>query len=463
LDDGAFVCLDKLFNPDSVAVVGVSSKPDNPGTLLISSITEMGFTGSLYAVNPKYDDILGIPCYPSVSAIPEPPQLVFISVPPEDAAKVLVECADAGVLACVIITAGFSELQTEEGRRRERELSGILSSACLRVVGPNCMGVYSSSGGLALFGGMSADNGTVSCISQSGSIASILYLLGKERGICFSKIVSSGNELDLNCADFVEYFSIDESTEIVFAYLEQVTDPRRFMKAVEDLRGRKPVILWRSGLTESGAIAASSHTAAVAGREDIWGGFVRQTGVIEVFDLRDASDTLTGFYHIKEPAGRRVCVISPPGGIAVNAADAVERSRLELPRLAPSTRMKLGEFLPDVGTGLSNPVDMGFGAVVPGNMRNVIRTVDSDPCVDVIMVVGGAPAYREGDPGLMKMHSAEIREAGSVTSSTLVGIGMPSGMAFPYISELSWSGIPCFQTPADGCRVLSRIAAFHGL
>jgi acetyltransferase len=455
--------LDKVFYPRSVAVVGASERLDNAGTLLLRSLIDMGFSGPLYPVNPRHDELLGLACYPSIGAIGEPPDMAIVSVPPGTAPGVIEECVEAGVAVCVVNTAGFSETGRSEGAAYERRVLEAIEGSSLRLVGPNCMGIFSSGGRLALFGGMRPQDGKVSFISQSGSLASMLYMLGAERGIMFSKMASSGNELDLNCADFLEYFAEDPETEIIVAYLEQVRDPRRFLDAAMRIKGEKPLLVWKAGLTEKGQRAAASHTGAIAGSTRIWEGVVRQAGLVVIDDLADAVDTLSGFYHLKRPRGRRVCVISPPGGVAVNSADAAERNGLLLPTLSPETVGRLAEVLPSVGTSFSNPVDMGFGAVVPGNMGKVIEIAASDPEVDVLLVVGGAPGYREGDPGLMKMHSAEIAAAFESIDKPLVVVGIPSGFAFPFVSELSWKGMPCYLSPNAACRALSRFMDFCGL
>ena len=455
--------LRKVFHPGSIAVVGASSRTDNPGTMLLRAIIEMEFEGPLYPVNPKHGEILGLKCYPAIKEIPSPPDLVILAVPPAAVPSVIVECVETGVVACVISTAGFSESGSSEGAALEQEILHAIKDSPLRLVGPNCLGIYSSSGKVALFGGMRPGEGKVSCVSQSGSIGSMLYLLGAERAVSFSKIVSSGNELDLNCADFLDYFAGDPETEIIMAYLEEVRDARRFLEIASRIKGKKPLLIWKAGLTERGRSAAASHTGAVAGSEEIWRAAAKQAGIVAIDDLADAVETMAIFYHLSRPRGRRICVISPPGGIAVNSADSAEKNNLLLPSLGETTLERLEQILPREGTSFTNPVDMGFGAVVPGNLREVVKTAASDENVDMLMVVGGAPAYRKGDLGLLKMHTAEIKEASTAIDKPIIVIGIPSGFAFPYMAELHWAGIPCFLSPNAACRALSKFLSFHGL
>lgn len=455
--------LQNVFYPGSIAIVGVSSRMDNPGTMLLRATVDMGFEGPLYPVNPKHEEILGLKCYSAIKEIPLPPDLVILAVPPATVPSVIVECVESGVGACVISTAGFSESGSSEGASLEQEILRAIKYSPLRLVGPNCLGIYSSSGKVALFGGMRPGQGKVSCVSQSGSIGSMLYLLGAERAVSFSKIVSSGNELDLNCADYLEYFAGDPETEMIVAYLEEVRDARRFLEIASSIKGKKPLLVWKAGLTERGRSAAASHTGAVAGSEEIWRAVAKQAGIVAIDDLADAVETMATFYHLPRPKGARVCVISPPGGIAVNSADAAEKNGLTLPPLGETTLERLGAILPREGTSFTNPVDMGFGAVVPGNLREVIRTAASDENVDMLMVVGGAPAYRKGDLGLLKMHTAEIKEASTSIDKPVIVIGIPSGFAFPYMAELHWAGIPCYLSPNAACRALSKFLSFHGL
>ncbi len=455
--------LDRIFKPRSVAVMGVSSRIDNPGTLLLRSLMDMEFSGPLYPVNPKYDEILGLKCYPSVSEIPQPPDLVILSIPPKAVPAALEDCARAGVTGCIVNTAGFSELGTSEGLELERKVRKVLERTGIRIIGPNCMGVYSSKGRLATFAGQKSSDGKIGCISQSGSIVNFLYILGLERGIQFSKMVSSGNELDLNCTDFLEYFAEDDEVEIIVSYFEQIRDPRRFLKIALELKGKKPLLIWKAGLTERGRKAAASHTGAMAGSPQIWEAVRKQAGIVSVSDLADAINITAMFAHLRKPRGRKVCVISPPGGVAVNTADMVEQSGLVMADLSQETIANLREILPKEGTAVGNPVDMGFGSVVPENLYRVTRAVADDESTDIILIVGSAPASRDGDLGLMKMQSSEIKRAKNEIEKPIVAVGIPSGFAFPFISDLSWSKIPVYMSPKEACSSLARLVDYYGV
>jgi acetyltransferase len=453
--------LDRIFFPRSVAIVGVSERMDNPGTLFLRALKEMGFDGPLYPINPRHEEILGLRCYPDIGSVPAGLDLVILSVPPAAVPSLVRGCSEHGVGGCVINTAGFSETGRDEGRRLEEEITEALRGSDLRLVGPNCMGIYSSRGKVALFAGMFPTGGRISMVSQSGSLSSITYLTGMERGLLFDKIVSSGNELDLNCSDYLDYFAADPHTEMILAYLEETRDARRFLRTAIELKGKKPLIVLKTGLTPSGGKAAASHTAALGGSAEVFEGAARQAGIILARDLSQMLDCAAALYHLPPCPRKRVAIISAPGGLAVNCADAVEWSSLELASLSHETREELAGFLPAEGTSFSNPVDLGFGAVVPGNYRKVLEVLDKDPAVDIMLAVGSAPASRGGDIGLLDATTGEMLEARPTVFKPLVAVLFPSAFAAPYVARLHAAGIPAYLTPTAACSALRHYVDFH--
>jgi acetyltransferase len=453
--------LDRIFFPKSVAVAGVSQRMDNPGTLLLRSLQDMDYSGDIYPVNPRHKEILGFKCYPDIVSLPPGLDLAILSVPPQAVPPLVRECAASAAGGCVINTAGFSETGREEGRRLEKEIEEAITGSELRLVGPNCMGIYSSRGKLALFAGMFPMQGRVSVISQSGSLASITYMTGLERNLQFDKVVSSGNELDLNCADYLEYYAEDDHTEMILAYLEEVRDARRFLETARELRGKKPLIVLKSGLTHSGGKAAASHTASIGGKAEILEGAFRQAGVIQVRDMAEMVDCAAALFHLPPCTGSRVAIISSPGGLAVNSADAVEWYGLELSELSGSTRKELANILPAEGTSVSNPVDLGFGAVTPGVYRRVLEVLDADPSVDLMLAVGSAPASRDGDIGLINATTNEVIEARPTLNKPIVVVLFPSSFTAPYTLKLHSAGIPAYATPTAACKALSEHIRFY--
>jgi acyl-CoA synthetase (NDP forming) len=453
--------LDRIFFPRSVVIAGVSERMDNPGTLFLRSLQGMGYNGDLFCVNPRHREILGLRCYTDIESLPLGLDLAILSVPPRAVPNLVRECAVSGMGGCIINSAGFSETGRRQGRLLEREVVDALRGSDLRLVGPNCMGVFSSHGGIALFAGMIPTEGSVSMISQSGSLSSITYMAGMERGLFFDKIVSSGNELDLNCSDYLEYLADDPRTEMILAYLEEIRDARRFLHIARELRGIKPLIVLKSGLTPSGGKAASSHTAALGGNAEILEGAARQAGIIMVRDLAQMLGFAAALHHLPPCEGKRVSIISSPGGLAVNAADALEWSGLELAFLSQEARSELASFLPSEGTSFTNPVDLGFGAVIPGNYRRVLEILDRDPGVDMMLAVGSAPASRDGDIGLLNAITEEVLEASTTLTTPIVVIFFPSAFTAPYAARLHSAGIPTYFTPTSACEALRHYLNYH--
>ncbi len=454
--------IDRIFNPRTIAIAGVSRRMDSFGSLFLRSIQEIGFRGEVYPVNPRYEEIMGLTCYPRVGAIPREVDLAIISTPPETVPDLVKECAESGVRGCVINTAGFSESGTREGVLLEKKVMEALKGSSMRVIGPNCMGLFSSRGRVAIFGGMQPTQGKVSMVSQSGSLSIMAYMVGMERNVLFSKIVSSGNELDLNCTDFLDYYAQDEETGVVLAYLEEVREPRRFLRIAKKMYGHKPLIVWKAGLTFCGGRAAMSHTGALGGERDVWEGVVAQAHLVEVQDMSEMLDVASLFVHLPPPAGRRLSIVSSPGGLAVNAADAAENCGLEVPPLSPSTCARLSQVLPAQGTSFSNPVDMGAGAVREGAYIQVLETLDQDPAVDLHLVMGSSPAYRKGDFGLLSAFTREMKEIKPRLTKPLVTVLLPSIIATAaYSGPLSWEGIPNFPTPTAACKALAKYVEYY--
>ncbi|OFW56117.1 MAG: hypothetical protein A2W01_09545 [Candidatus Solincola sediminis] len=454
--------LDRIFFPSSVAIAGVSNRMDSPGTLFLRSLKDMAFEGEIYPVNPRYDEVLGYKCYADIRSIPICPDLAILSVPPAAVPGLVRECAACDTGGCIINTAGFSESGREEGRALEHEITEALQGSDLRLVGPNCMGIYSSRGRIALFAGMFPTEGRASMISQSGSLSSITFMTGLERGILFDKIVSSGNELDLNCADYLEYYANDPHTKMILAYLEQIRDPRRFLATAKDIKGMKPLIVLKAGVTASGGKAAASHTGALAGSAEVLQGAANQAGIILAEDLGEMLDAAGALYHLPKCKGRKVAIVSSPGGIAVNAADAAELFGLELSTLDDRTITELGKFLPLQGTSFLNPVDLGFGGIIPGNYGRTLEVLDRDERVDMILAIGSAPASRDGDIGLISAITEEVLAARPKMQTPVVVILFPSGFVSPYVAKLYSAGIPAYLTPTAACRALDHYCKFHG-
>jgi len=452
--------LNLLFYPRSVAVIGASEDVRKPGYMFVRSMLDLKFKGEIYPVNPKASEILGLKCYPNVSSIPGEVDLAILLIPVGKVLDVLVDCGRAGVKYVIVLTAGFSETGTKEGVERERKIVEVARRYGMRIVGPNCMGIYCPSSGISLFAGLSNKPGDVAFISQSGSLAAIFSLyLEMGYNVHMSKVVSIGNECDVNSVELLEYFGEDEETRIIGAYIEGVKDGRRFMEAARKVTARKPVVVWKAGRTGEGARAAASHTGSIAGSDAIWNAVFKQTGVVRALNFEELVDYVVTLRSLEELCGGRVAIVSSPGGLAVAATDACVEAGLEIAELKSETKEKIKKIIPEYGTSVRNPVDLGFGAVIPEIPVEVLRVLSDDPGVDVILYVGGAPTADV--IRVTEMTAKMIVESGICSKKPLVAT-MPLGLLPAHLQRrFIEAGIPVYTSPERAARALAKAIKYH--
>lgn len=389
--EGDPLAIDYIFHPRSVAVLGPSPQFGfgAMGTSFVIAIQYMGFEGDLYPVNPKYENILGLKCYPSLLDIPGPVDHVIFSIPVRAVLDVVDDCVAKGVKSMHFFTAGFSETGEEEGAELERQVVQRARQAGIRVVGPNCIGIYCPAAKISFGPGTPRSPGPVAFLSQSGGNAADLLTTAAPRGIRFSKIISYGNAADLNESDFLEYLTEDPDTEIIALYIEGVKDGRRFFRAMRRASARKPVIVLKGGRTESGTRAVFSHTASLAGSLAVFKALVRQVGAVEVDSMGELVDMLLIFRFLERPpAGRGVGIVGGGGGFSVFAADEVDEAGLKAPLLSPRVQKELRRFTPVAGSSVRNPVDT-LAIMEPAKLTDTLCLVASDEAVDVLLAHTG--------------------------------------------------------------------------
>lgn len=394
------LAIDYIFHPRSVAVVGVSPPqwgPAGVGTGFLMALQDMGFEGPIYPVNPHHQEILGLKCYPSLLDIPGPVDHVVFSVPTRAVPQVIEECVAKAVKSIHFFTSGFSETGEAEAAELERRIVARARGAGIRLIGPNCMGLYCPSGKIAFMPNSPVEPGPVGFLSQSGGNAGDVIFAAAPRGIRFSKIVSYGNAADINECELLEYLAEDPETEIIIAYIEGVRDGRRFFRALHRASARKPVAVLKGGRTDAGGRAVFSHTASLAGSARVFDAALRQAGAVRVDSLDELVDMAVAFRFIGPPAGRGVGVVGPGGGFSVFAADEVNEAGLDLPDLSPAVQEELRGFTPVAGTSVRNPVDTNI-IMEPHKLTDTLRIVASDPGVDaVIFHIGfGWGSWRRG-------------------------------------------------------------------
>lgn len=379
--------LNTFFHPDSIVVIGASDVLTSYGARYVQALLDIGFDGKkIYAVNHSGDEVLGRKIYRSILDVPEPVELACICVGARFVPDALRDCLKHGVKAAIVLSAGFREYG-EEGRRLEDQIVEIAKQG-IRVMGPNCFGTYCPGGKITVVpgGGFPKQSGGTALIVQSGQLSEGITARSFGEGIRYSKVASYGNACNTNEADLLEYLMEDEETKLFTSYLEGVRDGRRFFEIARANAGRKPLLIWKVGLTRGGAVAASSHTGSLAGATAVWDAFFRQTGAIKINSLDELIDGMVGFSCLPNGCGRRIAVVSGGGAGAVISADACENAGLAMPDFGPDTIGRLKEVLPPVGTSLKNPLDMGNPHPPLKVLRSVLEIVAASDAIDVIVI-----------------------------------------------------------------------------
>ncbi|MGC8916017.1 MAG: acetate--CoA ligase family protein [Thermoanaerobaculum sp.] len=439
--------LAKLFNPRSVALVGVSSRPESLSGRLLANLQRASYTGAIYPVNPKAKELAGLPCFPSLAAVPELPDVSIIMVPRDAALAAVEESLQRGVKAVVLITAGFRE-GGEEGARLERAIVERVRQAGAVMLGPNCMGVVNTDPAVRLdatFSPVPPRPGGVAFASHSGALGVAMFEQALEVGLGISLFVSLGNSAVVTTADALEVFAEDPRTRAVMLYLEAIEEPRRFLEVAKALAAQKPVVVLKAGRTEAGQKAAGSHTGALAAQDRAVDALLAQAGCVRVQTLRELLDFARTLERVDAPKGPRVAVVSNAGGPAIAACDALATAGLELATLAPSTQEALRAFLPPEAA-VGNPVDM-LPSARPQDFREALRLVSRDSGVDAVVTITVTP------PLASPMDVARaLAEAG--VQKPFIPVFMTSPEFYPGALEVR--GLPpIFRFPEDAVGALA--------
>ncbi len=376
-----------LFNPSAIAFVGATPVPGKWGFVIPANIIRSHYKGAFFPVNPNYNSIFGLPCYPSLSAIKEDVDLVVVTVPANKVSGVVDDCINKCVKCVIVITSDFSETG-KEGALLENEIAEKARKAGLTLVGPNTMGIYNSYRNLfILMTYVKTDPGYVSIISQSGNVGTQIMSDCSKNGIGISKVVSSGNEAIIKCEDYISYFASDEKTKVIALYIESLKSGKRVLDICRDIKASKPIIIYKSGKTHSGQMAAASHTGAMAGSIEIYRSVFKQCGIIEAESSEEMTDLVGAFLAYPLPKGNRVGIITLGGGWGVITADECEARGFVLPELPAAIISRLDEMLPKYWSR-RNPVDLA--AVLSMEIfPKAIELMASWEGVDSVISMGG--------------------------------------------------------------------------
>lgn len=455
-------CFDKLLNPRGIAVVGASQQLGRIGGQPVRNLSNLGYQGKIYPVNPKYPEIKGYRCYADVREVPQPCDLAVIVVAAPLIPKVIKHCGKAGMAFAVILSSGFGETG-EDGEALQQELSTALETSGVRVLGPNCVGVLNLR--TRMYCGMGTGfqdpklkAGRVAMVTQSGGIGFAIVTLAQRAGIGFNYVVSSGNEADISTPELIDYFLEQDDIDIVASYIEGITDGRAFLGCGEKaLRAGKPVLVWKNGNSRTGQRAAASHTAHLTASYDLYQAAFRSGGFIEVDDVDDFTDIVHGFARRKLPKGRNVAIVTTSGGAGVVLADRCEEAGLVLPALSESIE-RLRSFLPAFA-GFGNPLDLtaqGQNDLALSPHNKVVSALLADPTVDQVIVRNGNVHDAAGETWAHELIEINNRTEKPIMVSWGIVIDGTDSVA----AKLRENGVPCYATPLRLARAMGALTAF---
>ena len=380
-----------IFYPKSIAVIGASATSIKAGSAWVWSLKSAGFPGSIYPVGSKSGRIADLEIYTNLRLVPEEVDYVIVAIPRQSVLDLLDDCVAKNVKAVQFFTAGFSEMYAQQGRKLEEQMLKKAGQGNIRIIGPNCIGVYCPEHKIPFPVGTLGETGSVGFLSQSGGIAAKLVTIGIARHINYSKGVSFGNGIDLDASDFLQYLAADPKTKTIGVYLEGTRNGARLFNTMKEVAKAMPLVIWKGGRTEAGAQAAMSHTGSLASSAAIWSAMLRQAGAIEVHSLEELTDSLLIFQQLGHWQGTRAAIIGGladgGGGNSVAAGDACMENGLEIPSLSLGTKQKLSKLLGEVGSILCNPVDVSQAQFQ--GLATLFQSIDlvaSDSAIDVVLI-----------------------------------------------------------------------------
>jgi acetyl coenzyme A synthetase (ADP forming)-like protein len=444
--------LQPFFSPASVAVIGASRRRGSIGGELFRNILDADFTGAVYPVNGSGEPVAGVRAYRSVAEIPGSIDLAVICVPGGRVLDAAASALEAAIKALLVISSGFAETGAEGRERQERLLASVRAHGA-RLVGPNCLGIWSSATQLnATFAPRALPPGRIGFSSQSGALGLALLERAAERRLGFSAFVSIGNKADVSSNDLLEWWEDDPDTDVVLLYLESFGNPRKFGRLARRVARRKPILALKAGTTSAGARAASSHTAALAGSDAAVDALFQQAGVLRAETLEELVDVAALLSSQPLPRGRRVAVLTNAGGLGILCADACEAEGLELPELSHETRAVLSDLLPREAS-VANPVDL-LGSATAATYEAALPPLLADPRVDALIVLFVPPVVA----GAEEVTSAITRTAAAAAPEKPVLAVVISAEGTPAALREADSPVASFAYPESAARALGLAA-----
>ena len=451
--------LSLLFKPRGIAVVGASPGKGRIGAQALAALRINGYQGAIYPVNTKYESIEGLACYPSIDSVPQPCDVAIICIRGDLAPDAVRACGHAGIRYAIILSAGFGEVGAK-GESAQAKLEAAIRDSGVHVVGPNCQGIMNlRNRALCGFGAIFLNTrlaaGNVALVSQSGGFGYGVLGHAQYMGIGFEYVASTGNEIDVNALDFLEYFIEQPEIDIAAAYLEGVRDGERLKRiGARALELGKPILVWKVGNTTKGRIAAASHTANITSDYRMYQTVFASGAFLEIGDIEDLIDVVRAFNARKRPAGARVAILTVSGGAGVLFADRCEQAGLTLAELQPESTAALREFLPEFAS-LGNPFDLTAQVLNdPAHFNRAVEIVAADPNVDMVLM-RAAQSLAKGDQ--LKILAGIMESSGK---PVLVAWGAPPDRSNPDLLSLERMNVPWHATPGRAVFAAAALAKF---
>ncbi|MEE4352413.1 MAG: CoA-binding protein [Desulfatiglans sp.] len=471
--------LDLAFHPRSIAVVGISNGTISIGRNFIQQLKEYGYRGNIYPVTKNRVEVVGLKAYATIKDIPGQVDYVICCLPASEIMDLLRECSDKDVRVVHLFTARFSETGKKEATELENEILRLAKKLSIRIIGPNCMGVYHPKQGLGFAFDFPKEPGKLGMFLQSGGAASEFVYYAALRGIRISKMMSYGNALDINETDILEYLANDKDTEIIAGYVEGIRDGRAFVRQLSQTTPSKPVVILKAGRGSAGAEAAASHTAAMAGSEQAWTAAFKQSGVIEARTLQDMIDLIVAFYFLPPILGTRVGIAGGGGGNSVLSAGEWGEAGFDVAPLPQDTEEMIREIMPELWWGwIRNPVDLSILPInesspnLSGDILKMMAKSDAFDFVVANFAIGG-PFSKEQLNLYLKRQVEDVIEARQMGTKPVVAVIDTGHLTPNEFDDLRWkslaevtprlidAGIPIFSNNDWAASSLMSLIQHH--
>jgi acyl-CoA synthetase (NDP forming) len=450
--------LDAIFNPGSVAVIGASDNPGKLGSHVMRSLTEGGYPGRIYPVNPGKDEIMGVKTYPSLIRVPDTIDLSIIVLPADQVPKIIKECQEKGVKGIVLITAGFKEIEDKRGESLQREITELADRFGIKIIGPNTFGIVNLH--LPLNASFTPEfslvkKGGISFVSQSGGMSHLMGFLSLQNKVGFSKIIGLGNRCNVDFAEMLEYLMKDSQTKVIAMYIEGIDHPKRLMEIAKRGNGEKPILAYKVGRSSTSDKASQFHTGSLAGKHEIYESAFKQAGILSVGSSEELLDTAKALTMCPLPSGNSVAVLSGQAGPGMAACDVCEIEGLRIPSFSEETQRRVEELLPPLAIR-TNPVDMGPAWYDSEAIKGIVYAVKDDKNIDAVIV---CIMFASANRSAVRILTDLLLEK-EINKPILCCFSAPAGIWDDEIKRLEGAGIPNYPTPERAAKTLVNLYRF---